>query len=202
MSPSAQIQRLRALCEPLFERRYPAPLARLNDVDQLAHVAAAHPSRAALLAALVLDPPVSTEDLAGPPLLDEEYLILSTMHSAKGCEWDIVHLIHAADGIIPSDMATGDEEDIEEERRLLYVAMTRARNDLHIYFPLRYYHRPSGLDDAHGYAQPSRFLMPAVHAYLDRGLTAGARVAPEAARSRGQGDARAVDAFLESLWDA
>ena len=99
--------------------------------------------------------------LAGPPLLDEDYVILSTVHSAKGGEWDVVHVIHAADGMIPSDMATGGPEEIEEERRLLYVALTRARNDLYVYFPLRYYRRPRGHEDAHSYAQLSRFLIPA-----------------------------------------
>ena len=87
------------------------------------------------LAELTLDPPSSTGDLAGPPLLDEDWLVLSTIHSAKGLEWDVVHVIHAADGMIPSDMATGDDDEIEEERRLLYVALTRARDALHVYRP-------------------------------------------------------------------
>ena len=84
--------------------------------------------------------------------------MLSTIHSAKGLEWDVVHVIHAADGMIPSDMATGDDDEIEEERRLLYVAMTRARDALHVYRPMRYYRRPKG--DPHSYSQLSRFLEP------------------------------------------
>ena len=86
--------------------------------------------------------------------------MLSTIHSAKGLEWDVVHVIHAADGMIPSDMSTGDDAEIEEERRLLYVAMTRARDALHVTFPMRYYRRPRGLEDPHSYAQLSRFLEP------------------------------------------
>ena len=86
-------------------------------------------SRAAFLADLTLDPPTSTGDLAGPPHLDEEYVVLSTIHSAKGCEWDVIYIIHAADGVLPSDMVK-EEEELEEERRLLYVAMTRARDVL------------------------------------------------------------------------
>ena len=92
-------------------------------------------SRASFLSDLTLDPPASTGDVAGPPHLDEDWLVLSTIHSAKGCEWDEVHVLHASDGCIPSDMATGDAEQIEEERRLLYVAMTRARDDLWLHVP-------------------------------------------------------------------
>ena len=71
-----------------------------------------------------------------------------------------MHVIHAADGMIPSDMATRDDDEIEEERRLLYVAMTRARDALHVTFPMRYYRRPRGLEDPHSYSQLSRFLSP------------------------------------------
>jgi len=92
--------------------------------------------------------------------LEEDWLTLSTIHSAKGCEWDVVHILHAADGMIPSDMAVADEAGVDEERRLFYVAMTRAKNMLYVYFPLRYYHRRFGLSDAHNYAQLTRFLSP------------------------------------------
>ena len=92
----------------------------------------------------MLDPPASSADLAGPPHLDEDYLVLSTVHSAKGLEWDAVHLIAAYDGNFPADMSTANEEGIAEERRLFYVALTRARRRLHVYVPLRYYHRPRG----------------------------------------------------------
>jgi DNA helicase-2/ATP-dependent DNA helicase PcrA len=107
---------------------------------------------------LALDPPASTADLAGPPHLDEDYLVLSTIHSAKGLEWQAVHVLALYDGNFPADMAAGSRESIDEERRLLYVAMTRARRRLHLYVPVRYYHRPRGIDDAHGYGKASRFL--------------------------------------------
>jgi DNA helicase II / ATP-dependent DNA helicase PcrA len=161
-----QIERLRAFYEPVVRRRYDAPEARLRDLEQLQALAAGQTSRERFVSDLTLDPPVSTGDLAGPPLLDEDYLVLSTIHSAKGGEWDAVHVIHAADGMIPSDMATGDEDEIEEELRLFYVALTRAREHLSVYVPLRYYHGgPSG--DRHSYAQPSRFLTSEVRALLD-----------------------------------
>ena len=142
--PAAQIERLRVFLEPVFARQ----------LRRRGRAAARHrPARGArrrlrgrgrFLAELTLDPPSSTGDLAGPPLLDEDWLVLSTIHSAKGLEWDVVHVIHAADGMIPSDMATGDDDEIEEERRLLYVALTRARDALHVYLPMRYYRRPRG----------------------------------------------------------
>ena len=126
------------------------------------------------VAELVLDPPVSSADLAGAPHLDEDYLVLSTVHSAKGLEWDAVHLIAAYDGNFPADMSAGSEEGIAEERRLLYVALTRARRRLHVYVPVRYYHRPTGRDDAHGYGMPSRFLTSAVQTLFERTPAPGA----------------------------
>jgi DNA helicase-2/ATP-dependent DNA helicase PcrA len=110
----------------------------------------------------VLDPPQSSADLAQPPHLDEDYLVLSTVHSAKGLEWDAVHVLAVYDGNFPACMAAGTSESVEEERRLLYVAMTRARRSLSLYVPVRYHHRPRGIDDAHGYGKPSRFLTEAV----------------------------------------
>src|SRR5256885_10659098 len=131
---------------------------RARDIEQLEQISANFRSRSAMLTDLTLDPPASTQDLAGPPLREEDYLILSTIHSAKGCEWDVVYVIHAADGNIPSDMSTGSDEQIEEERRLFYVALTRARDFLEVCFPLRYYHKKWGIGDRHTYAQLTRFL--------------------------------------------
>ncbi len=175
-----QLERARRFLEPIVNRRYSSPSSRLRDLEQLEHLAAEAPSRARFLADLTLDPPMSTGDLAGPPLLDEDYLILSTIHSAKGLEWDVVHLIHAADGMIPSDLATGHVDEIEEERRLFYVALTRARDALHVYVPLRYQRRqPRGLEDAHTYAQVTRFLPPAVRSLFDERTAGGDRKPPD-----------------------
>ncbi len=159
--PAVQLERFVDLCERVFVRRYDDAGARLADVAQLSDIARAYPSRGRFLAELTLDPPSSTSDLAGPPHLDDDYVTLSTIHSAKGGEWRAVHVIHAADGNIPSDMALRDAEGLEEERRLLYVALTRAQDHLHVTYPLRFYHRRFDMDDAHTYAQPSRFLEPA-----------------------------------------
>jgi DNA helicase-2/ATP-dependent DNA helicase PcrA len=161
-------ERLRDALAPLIETRYPDGALRLQDLEQL--VAAARESSADLrhfVGELVLDPPQSSADLAVAPHLDEDYLVLSTVHSAKGLEWQAVHVLALYDGNFPADMSAGSEESIDEERRLLYVAMTRARRRLHLYVPVRYYHRPKGVDDAHGYGKPSRFLTDEVQRLCD-----------------------------------
>ena len=199
--PADQVARLRSWLDPLIAARHGDADARLADLDQLTATAAAAPSLERFLVDLALDPPASTGDLAGPPHLDDDWLTISTIHSAKGLEWDVVHVIHAADGNIPSDMATGNADEIEEERRLLYVALTRARDHVHVYFPLRYHHRKRGRDDAHGYAQLSRFLTPAV---LDHVEHAGAATVPAdetVAIGAGASALAAVDVSLAALFD-
>jgi DNA helicase-2/ATP-dependent DNA helicase PcrA len=198
-SAAGDVERVSLFLQPQFLRRYRNARERMRDLAQLALLASGYPNRARFITELTLDPPASTGDLAGPPLLDEDYLILSTIHSAKGLEWEVVHVIHAADGMIPSDLATGTPEEIEEERRLLYVAMTRAREMLYVYFPLRYYHRPRGLEDGHSYAQLTRFLPQSIQDLFDRRteyLAAGA----DAATATVMGSAGGVDEFLSALW--
>jgi DNA helicase-2/ATP-dependent DNA helicase PcrA len=200
LGPSSQLERLRRFLEPVFERIYESPASRLRDLDQLEVMAEGSPSRERFLADLTLDPPSSTGDLAGPPHLDEDYVVLSTVHSAKGGEWDVVHVIHAADGMFPSDMATGHDESVEEERRLFYVALTRARDMLYVYFPLRYYRRPRGRDDPHSYAQLTRFLPERARTLFDERTTeAGVQPATVGSRPR-PGSAKEVDEYLQSLW--
>jgi DNA helicase-2/ATP-dependent DNA helicase PcrA len=143
---------------PLVRARYPDGALRLQDLDQLVAAAREASALGQFVSDLVIDPPTSSSDLAGPPHLDEDYLVLSTIHSAKGLEWHAVHVLALYDGNFPACMAAGSTETVDEERRLLYVAMTRARRQLHLYVPVRYYHRPNGIDDAHGYGKPSRFL--------------------------------------------
>ena len=198
LTPAAQLERLKTYLEPIVTRRYDAAGARLADLEQLALLAQGYERRGRFLSELTLDPPSSTADLAGPPLLDEDWLTLSTIHSAKGLEWDVVHVIHAADGHIPSDMATGDDDELEEERRLLYVALTRARDSLTITYPQRFYRRPRGRDDAHGYALVSRFLQPdAVRATLDEVGPAVVDPRDEAPAINGSAS---VDAYLSDLF--
>jgi DNA helicase-2/ATP-dependent DNA helicase PcrA len=159
---SSQVHRVRQFYAPILERRHDRPQIRLRDLEQLEIVAGRFEDRTTFLADLTLDPPSSTQDLAADPLLDEDYLILSTIHSAKGLEWDAVYVLHAADGNIPSDMATTSESEIEEERRLFYVALTRARNRLFVCYPQRYYFANRRRGDEYGFAQRTRFLPDAV----------------------------------------
>jgi DNA helicase-2/ATP-dependent DNA helicase PcrA len=174
----SQLKRIRLFYAPLMERLYDNARARLMDLEQLEWLASRYPDRERFLTEITLDPPAYTEDLAGPPLLDEDFLILSTIHSAKGLEWDAVFVIHASDGNIPSDMATGRPEEIEEERRLFYVALTRAKDWLHVCYPLRYYVHTRSFSDVHGYAQPTRFVPEGVRRTMES-LTALDVLAPE-----------------------
>jgi DNA helicase-2/ATP-dependent DNA helicase PcrA len=158
-----QVQRVREWYEPHLERRYDAAQVRAGDLLQLERIAMSFATREAFLTEMALDPPAATGDLAGAPYLDEDYLVLSTIHSAKGQEWDAVHILNVADGNFPSEFSTGKPELIEEERRLLYVAMTRARTDLHLLAPLKYYvTQQSRMGDRHVYGAKSRFLTRAV----------------------------------------
>ena len=168
LPPASQVERIRKFYQPIIPKLYENPAARSRDLDNLEQIASGYRSRRKFLVDLQLDPPTSTSDLAGPPAKDEDWLVLSTIHSAKGCEWDCVYVIHAADGFLPSDMSTGNDEEIEEELRLTYVAMTRARNFLYITWPLRYYHKWHALGDGHSYAQLCRFFTAEVCEQLDR----------------------------------
>lgn len=198
---AAQIQRIRQFYEKVFTRLYDNTAARIRDLEQLEQLAGRYTSRADLITDLTLDPPSSTQDFAGEPLLDDDYLILSTIHSAKGCEWDAVHVLHVADGVIPSDMATGDEAQIDEERRLLYVAMTRARSHLHLYFPLRYYHAGRGATDRHTYAQLTRFIPTADGAAYERRSAPAVNAETNTETpTTADGTPVAVDAILRELW--
>ena len=163
-----QVSRAREWFEPHLERIYDSPHVRLGDLIQLERLAQQFATRDQFLAELALDPPAVTGDLSGTPYLDEDYLILSTVHSAKGQEWDAVYILNVADGNFPSEFSTGRSDQIEEERRLLYVAMTRAKNDLHLIAPLKYYvaNQPK-TGDRHVYGARSRFLTKAVMAKLD-----------------------------------
>ncbi|MDM0019804.1 ATP-dependent helicase [Variovorax saccharolyticus] len=143
---------------PHLERLHDDAAVRRGDVEQLARLAAGYASRERFLTELTLDPPEATSDRPGPPLLDEDYLILSTIHSAKGQEWNSVHVLNVVDGCIPADVAQGARE-LEEERRLLYVAMTRARDHLHLLVPQRFYVTQQAVrGDRHLYAGRTRFI--------------------------------------------
>ncbi|MGO9077766.1 MAG: ATP-dependent helicase [Streptosporangiaceae bacterium] len=187
---------LAALLGPL-QARYPDAPARIADLQRLADAAATRPSLHEALVEVALDPPVSSGDLAGPPRLDDDYLVISTMHSAKGLEWPVVHLPHLVDGAVPSDMALTDAAGLAEERRLFYVAVTRARDQLYLYAPLRMHHHRRARDDLHGYAPLTRFLDAAALACCDVTDAGPDRPALPVAAPLAQ----AIDARLAFLWD-
>ena len=153
-----QLGAVRRWYEPQLFRLHDAATVRAADLEQLEQLATSQPTRAAFLSDLTLDPPSAASDEAGPPLLDDDYLILSTIHSAKGLEWDVVLVLNVVDGCIPSDMATGTAAEIEEELRLLYVAMTRARDFLYLLQPHRFYTRARPNGDDHVLAARTRFI--------------------------------------------
>jgi DNA helicase-2/ATP-dependent DNA helicase PcrA len=198
-APAAQVERVRRFYDPILEKTYENPKVRARDLEHLEQIAGSYRSRRQFLMDLQLDPPTSTGDLAGPPMKDEDWLVLSTIHSAKGCEWDAVFVIHAADGCLPSDMATGSREEIEEEMRLAYVAMTRAKDFLYVCWPLRYYHRWHSFTDRHSYAQISRFLTDEVRRSME------AVSAPPEQPDGGPPDTGArrgdIAARIKSMWE-
>jgi DNA helicase-2/ATP-dependent DNA helicase PcrA len=193
-----QVGRVREWFEPHLERIYETGKARADDLLQLERIAEQFATRERFLSELVLDPPQASSDLAGAPLLDEDYLVLSTVHSAKGREWDAVYVLSVADGNFPSDFSTGRAELIEEERRVLYVAMTRAKSNLHLIAPLRYYvTQQPRYGDAHIYGARSRFISDAVLRHFEQVTWPKAEATPAAAK-----DSPPVDLTkrLRGLW--
>jgi DNA helicase II / ATP-dependent DNA helicase PcrA len=155
--------------KPRMESIYESAWTRMGDIEQLEQLSVSHPSRERFLTELTLDPPLATGDQSAGASKDEDYVILSTIHSAKGQEWDIVYVLNVSDGNFPSEFSTGKPEMIEEERRLLYVAMTRARNELHLCAPLKYQvtQQPKN-GDAHVYGAKSRFMSDKVLETLEK----------------------------------
>ena len=166
---------------------------------QLEQIASGYASRERFLTELTLDPPDATSDQAGVPLLDEDYLILSTIHSAKGQEWKQVLVLNVVDGCIPSDLGVGTSAEMEEERRLLYVAMTRAKDDLHLIVPQRFFtHNQSAQGDRHLYATRTRFIPEALLQLFER--TSWPKAAEAAARAAGQGPRIDLAARMRDRW--
>jgi DNA helicase II / ATP-dependent DNA helicase PcrA len=166
LTTGADVQRLRDALAPVICAHYADGPVRTQDLDALAGLAATAADVRTFVAELLLDPPASSADLARPPHQDDDWLVLSTVHSAKGLEWQAVHVVAAYDGNFPADMAAGTRETLAEERRLLYVALTRARRSLAVYVPRRFYFRRNRRD-GHGYGKASRFLGEAARECCD-----------------------------------
>ncbi|MEA3149134.1 MAG: ATP-dependent helicase UvrD/PcrA [Gammaproteobacteria bacterium] len=194
-----QVGTVREWYKPQLERIYDAAFSRTGDLEQLEHLSSQHASRERFLTELTLDPPSVSSDQSGMASKDEDYVILSTIHSAKGQEWDNVYVLNVADGNFPSEFSTGKPEMIEEERRLLYVAMTRARNELHLCAPLKYQVTNQAKDgDGHVYGAKSRFMSDKVMSFFDQ-TTFRSQRGVESLRA---GDTATVDvvAQLKEMW--
>ena len=193
------LNRVRAWYEPHLVRLHEDAAVRSADLAQLAQMAATSVTRSAFLTDLALDPPEATSGEAGVPLLDEDYLILSTIHSAKGQEWNAVYVLKCVDGCIPSDMATGNAAEIEEERRLLYVAMTRARHQLHLMLPQRFYvTQQAGGGDRYVYGNRTRFIPGQLDGYFES--VAWPMASPGPAQAARPGLAVDLTARMRGMW--
>ena len=193
-----QLGMVRKWYEPHLERLYEGAAVRLADLETLENLSKNHASRESFLSDLTLDPPEALGDLAADPLIDEDYLILSTIHSAKGQEWDVVYILNVVDGCIPSDMATGSKEEIEEERRLLYVAMTRAKDQLFLMQPHRFYTGSSRRNgDRHIYASRTRFIPDDLVPLFGRATTGKIEITDLPSTQSGRLD---VAAKLREMW--
>ena len=196
----ADIERARLWYVPHLDRIHEDAETRRADLIQLEQIASGYPSRERFLTELTLDPPDATSDQAGVPLLDEDYLILSTIHSAKGQEWKSVFVLNVVDGCMPSDLGAGTSAEIEEERRLLYVAMTRAKDDLHLVVPQRFFtHNQHAKGDRHVYAARTRFIPERLLGLFERTVWPLA-VAGAAARPASQGPRIDVGARTRAMW--
>ena len=198
----AELERARQWYEPHLDRIHEDGEVRLGDLMQLEQIAGGYPSRERFLTELTLDPPDATSDQAGAPLLDEDYLILSTIHSAKGQEWSSVFLLNAVDGCMPSDMGAGERAELEEERRLLYVAMTRAKDDLHILLPQRFFVLGQArMGDRHLYAQRTRFIPKSLLGLFEKtAWPAAPASAPTPKADSDPGPRIDVAARLKTMW--
>lgn len=196
----SDLERARLWYEPHLERIHEDAEVRRADLIQLEQIAGGYPSRQRFLTELTLDPPDATSDQAGVPLLDEDYLILSTIHSAKGQEWKSVYVLNVVDGCMPSDLGAGTSAEIEEERRLLYVAMTRAKDDLHLVVPQRFFtHGQHSQGDRHVYASRTRFIPEKLLGLFERTNWPTAS-ADAAARGPTQGPRVDIAARMRGMW--
>ncbi len=157
--PTDQLQKVIKYYSPLFRFHYDDFPRRENDLESLLRISQRYTSLQQLLTDMVLEPPQGAQDGVTPTDKDSERLVLTTIHSAKGLEWHSVFIIHLVDGYFPASQSLGSKEQLEEERRLFYVAATRAQRNLYLVNP-QLEARPWGFHDPPGFAfsQPTRFI--------------------------------------------
>ena len=154
LSPTEQVNRVYEYYLPILKDHHDDYPKRIRDLDHLHTIAESYPSLAEFLADLALAPPDGSAVGVEPAGRDDEQVVLSTIHSAKGLEWQCVFLLWVVDGKFPSVFSFNTDEELEEERRLLYVAVTRAKRYLFLIYPINVYDRSSGML----LSKPSRFL--------------------------------------------
>jgi DNA helicase-2/ATP-dependent DNA helicase PcrA len=196
-----QIALAREFYRPQMERMYEHVHMRVGDLDQLELLSSQYPTRERFITELTLDPPQATGDMGAQANFDEDYLVLSTIHSAKGMEWDSVYVLNVVEGSFPNEFAAGKAEILEEERRLLYVAMTRARNDLTCVVPLRFQitSQPK-TSDGHVYGARSRFLTEKVVKCFDEQTFQGSNVEVKIEAASADSGTIDVASRLKQMW--
>lgn len=197
----AQLTEVREFYTPILEEKYDAAATRLRDIEQLEQMAHRFNDRRTMLSELTLDPPTSVSDLPDETTPDDDHLVLSTIHSAKGLEWDTVYVMSASDGYIPPDAATNSDEQLEEERRLLYVALTRAKNQLIVTYPQRYYLSRRAMSDPYRLSQVSRFLNSQVQGYFSCQTSHGTEVRSIEQHFAAPKNAGQIRERMNELWE-
>ncbi|MEM1062624.1 MAG: ATP-dependent helicase, partial [Planctomycetota bacterium] len=203
MPVETQLGKVRAFYSRVIEFNRDDAASRRRDLEQLELVSARSPNRTQFLVDMTLDPPTSTRDLASRPEEDgvEDFLTLSTIHSAKGLEFDAVTVLHCADGSIPSEQSLNSDEQLDEERRLFYVAVTRAKTHLTLLHPLRVYDKRRGTNDAYGYAALTRFLPENLLPLVEQKSAGGEDALPARRLTATRANlTSAVDDRLDDLW--
>ena len=197
----AEFELLRNWYEPLLPRLYDDPEQRAADIAQLHQIAAGYRSRERFLTDLSLEPPDATSRHARASQRDEEYTILSTIHSAKGGQWKHVRVLNCVDGCIPSSKATGSSAEIEEERRLLHVAMTRAKDELDLIVPQQLsVHRQNGNGGGNVYSKISRFIPGSIHHAFELKQWSERALEPHVSHSKWRSRRTDVADSVERMW--
>jgi DNA helicase-2/ATP-dependent DNA helicase PcrA len=197
----AEFEPLRSWYESHLPRLHDDPDARAADIAQLQQIAAGYRSRERFLTELTLEPPEATSGNARATQLDEDYTILSTIHSAKGGEWKIVRALNVVEGCIPSAKATRTSDEIEEELRLLHVAMTRAKDELDLIVPQRLFlYQQNGHDSGHVNSKMSRFIPKSIHHAFELKHWGEPGAEPRFSKSKWRRQRLDIASRVEEMW--
>jgi DNA helicase-2/ATP-dependent DNA helicase PcrA len=197
----AEFEPLRTWYEPHLHRLYDDAEIRAADILQLQQIAAGYRSRERFLTELTLEPPDATSGHARATTIDDEYTTLSTIHSAKGGERKIVRVLNVVDGCIPLAKATRTSDEIEEERRLLHVAMTRAKDELDLIVPQRLFmYQQNGHDSGYVNSKMSRFIPKSIHHAFELKHWSEPGTEPRSSKSKWRRQRLDVASRVEEMW--